>query len=280
MSFKRDFLSRLIIALVMGLIGLTFAWYSTFTFVIVLVFFTGVALWEYFSMVEHGGFHPYRLLGFSAAIGFFISAYLMPLEFQNNLFLFSIAAVVVMQAAHSKIFPSDRRLTLLIITIFGAVYIGGSLSFAVDIRKIHDLKLSQSSIDLLFLLPFVGAWSADTGAYISGKILGRDKLAPTISEKKSVEGFIGGIAAASAAVCIYGRLLNLPLSLLFSLGIIIPIFGAMGDLFESTLKRRFELKDSGTFFRAHGGVLDRFDSVFFALPVTYAILYFHFIYQH
>ncbi len=120
------------------------------------------------------------------------------------------------------------------------------------------------------LLGLMLVWSADTGAYLAGTRLGRHKLAPTISPGKTWEGVAGGVLLALAVAAAGGALLGIrgiafvPLLLLALLTVAAAI---VGDLFESLLKRHALVKDSGTLFPGHGGILDRLDSVFAALPL-------------
>lgn len=115
---------------------------------------------------------------------------------------------------------------------------------------------------------FIILWSFDTGAYVTGKPLGKHKMVPVISPAKSWEGFAGGIIIA-AVVCYVTGTYYTVLSRIdwYVMLLMIIILGTAGDLFESVLKRNAGVKDSGTLMPGHGGVLDRFDSVFFSLPV-------------
>ena len=124
---------------------------------------------------------------------------------------------------------------------------------------------------LLLLLSI--AWVSDTGAYFVGTFLGKHKMAPKISPKKSWEGFFGGLicSVAGAVVLRFTGLLDLSLFDAIAVGIIICIFGVLGDLVESQLKRNFGVKDSGSIMPGHGGMLDRFDGALLAFPV--AIIY-------
>lgn len=114
-------------------------------------------------------------------------------------------------------------------------------------------------------------WIGDTGAYFSGLLLGRHKLAPEISPNKTVEGLAGGMVVTALAGVGLGVWWRLGLGLWHSLalGILITIFGTLGDLVESKIKRAAGAKDSGSLLPGHGGVLDRFDSLMFAAPVVY-----------
>lgn len=124
------------------------------------------------------------------------------------------------------------------------------------------------------LVPIMIPFIADAGAYFAGKFLGKHKMAPVLSPHKTVEGAVGGLAAGVLSMVIYGLVMQFALGLHFHYGyaVIYGLLGSVvsiiGDLSFSMVKRETGIKDYGTIFRAHGGVLDRFDSVIFAAPVV------------
>lgn len=121
------------------------------------------------------------------------------------------------------------------------------------------------------LLAILGTFAVDTGAYFTGRAIGRHKLAPKISPKKTWEGVFGGAVAAVGAVIGLSALMDLPLAVWESslIGLAITVAGVAGDLFESWLKRRADVKDSGKIIPGHGGILDRIDSLAPNLVVVY-----------
>jgi phosphatidate cytidylyltransferase len=122
---------------------------------------------------------------------------------------------------------------------------------------------------------FIIIWASDTGAYFVGKYLGKRKLFERISPKKTIEGFFGGLVFSSVAgylLAYYTGVFN-PQKGIF-LGIVLAFMGTMGDLVESMIKRELGVKDSGTLLPGHGGMLDRFDSTFFAAPFYFFIVMF------
>ena len=131
---------------------------------------------------------------------------------------------------------------------------------------------------LYLLLPFVSAFTSDAFALFVGMSLGRHKLAPVLSPKKTVEGSVGGFAGAVICCLVYGLVvqMNLPVHVNFPAlalyGLLASLVSQMGDLSFSYIKREFGIKDYGTLFREHGGVLDRFDSVIFCAPLTYLLM--------
>ncbi len=152
---------------------------------------------------------------------------------------------------------------------FAGVAIPSIISLLVSILKMENAIF-------LFLIPFIVAWCCDTGAYIIGSLKGKHKFFPTISPNKSIEGIIGGILTAISGMAIYCLILffinkNFNILPLIIISIICPVISIMGDLFFSYIKRSCNIKDYSKILPGHGGILDRFDSVIFVLPICYSI---------
>lgn len=124
------------------------------------------------------------------------------------------------------------------------------------------------------VITLTAAWAGDTGAYFAGRFLGKAKLAPVISPKKTWAGFWGGMVSATLGMFVVRELGQLPLTIgeTVFLGVVLDALGVLGDLAESLLKRAFGVKDSGTLLPGHGGLLDRIDSVFFIAPAVLVFL--------
>ena len=154
-----------------------------------------------------------------------------------------------------------------VLTVFGVFYV---TFFFGHLLLILDLKYS----DIILLLPFITAWCTDTFAYLVGLTMGKRKLCPLISPKKSVEGAIGGALGCVASTAIFGGIVNamgypIPLIHFIVLGLLCGVFSQFGDLTASLWKRYTGIKDFGKIFPGHGGILDRFDSIIFTLPIIY-----------
>lgn len=127
----------------------------------------------------------------------------------------------------------------------------------------------------LYMLVFIGAWSTDSFAYFIGKKFGKHKLIPEVSPNKTVEGAIGGVAGCVIAYCVYGLILvkffdtSVKFLPLVIMGLIIGVVDQIGDLIASYIKREQGIKDYGTIFPGHGGVMDRFDSILAIAPVIF-----------
>lgn len=161
--------------------------------------------------------------------------------------------------------------------MFILIYAAGLPGFLLLLRELPRTALSSYSYgegaSFVFLL-FLMVWGCDTGAYTVGRLVGRHKLAPAISPKKTVEGAVGGLlfAVAGAAAGKVYLVDGLSWADAVILGIGAGLLGQAGDLVESVLKREADVKDSARFIPGHGGVLDRFDSVFLAAPFVYGYL--------
>ncbi len=144
--------------------------------------------------------------------------------------------------------------------VMAVAYIGIGFMYFFETRE-------SGLIYILYALLIV--WLTDTGAYLFGKAFGRRKLWPQISPNKTIEGSLGGtlVSVIIPVVFVMTGLMDGSLWLLIPFTIVLSIFGQMGDLVESALKRHFDVKDSGTFLPGHGGILDRFDSFIFVLPL-------------
>jgi len=150
--------------------------------------------------------------------------------------------------------------------LFASLYLGLPLGALVAVRSL----VGREAVLLLLLTVVV----SDTAQYYGGSLLGRHRLAPAISPKKSVEGAVGGFVAGIAAIAIAGHwwLPHVPPGGRIGLGVVIVATGILGDLFESQIKRSAGVKDSSALIPGHGGVLDRIDALLFAAPAYYVFL--------
>ena len=153
---------------------------------------------------------------------------------------------------------------------FGPLYVGGGLGAIILLRRDAD-RLGPYAGAGFVVLALSLAWASDTGAYFAGRFLGKHKLYPAVSPKKTVEGAIGGLAAsvASAVVAHFWFLPMLPLVDALVLSTVAGSLGQAGDLGESLLKRSFGVKDSGGIVPGHGGILDRTDALLLTGTMTY-----------
>jgi len=164
-------------------------------------------------------------------------------------------------------------------TLSSHVCVPQLLTYLIRLRNVSLPSIAPRGTDallpagaLLVMLLMAVVWGMDTAAYAVGKTWGRHKLCPAISPGKTVEGAIAGFLAAAGLCVATGYWFGLPVVHGLILGSAIGILGQAGDLFESLLKRRAGVKDSGIIIPGHGGVLDRFDSLLFSAPVAFYYL--------
>lgn len=181
-----------------------------------------------------------------------------------GLFAFYLIALEVIK-------PNQNSVFSVIFTLFGYLYIPWLLGYVITLRYTPDGVLGLWYL----MLPMLAIIASDVGAYLIGSLFGRRKLAPKLSPKKTLEGAFGGLGLATIVVTssAYGLETWLGLSVnlydAFLFSILVGSAAQLGDLFESLLKRWAGVKDTGAFLPGHGGILDRIDSIIFAVPVTY-----------
>lgn len=154
-------------------------------------------------------------------------------------------------------------------TVLGASWIGLGLGHLLLLRRLHDEPR------LIVFTVLLTVWAADTLAYVTGRLVGRHKLAPRLSPAKTWEGFFGGALAGTfvAFVALYdSRSHYLVIWQAVVLGVVVVLAAVAGDLFESALKRDMEVKDTGRLLGGHGGVLDRVDALLFAGAAAYYLV--------
>jgi phosphatidate cytidylyltransferase len=265
-------------------------------FAVVIVYLGGVILGVVLALLAAGGaLELYRLaarrgtqafapLGAVLAAGlvggavFEVEAgatarYAWPAAFCATLILFS--AAIWMRGVNGN------PLASVAVTLTGALLLGGSFSYAILLRHLGEAQGGMGEVDAargaaLVAFPITLAWMGDTFAYFGGRAWGRRKLMPSVSPGKTMEGAVANlvgtvIVGAVYAWLVFDRWHGLPIGPLAGgvAGLIISPAAQVGDLAESLLKREAGVKDSGRLLPGHGGVLDRFDSLLFAVPVAY-----------
>jgi len=227
-----------------------------------------VAMWEYYRMVFKDHDPPVPL--FYSLWGYFNGTLtVVAAVWGRPEALFVPLMINLIGAAFVSLFrfktASDAPLVV-VKQAFGLIYIPLFLSSAV--LMYHD---SSGPLWILFLLGVVTL--GDTGAYYLGTYLGRHKLCPAVSPKKSIEGALGGLAANLLFALVFNLFFfdQVPLVVCLLLAVVVGAFGQVGDLFESQFKRAAGIKDSSSLLPGHGGFLDRIDALLFALPTAYLL---------
>ncbi len=181
-----------------------------------------------------------------------------------------IMALIALMFAYVFTFPKYHA-NQVMSTYFSLIYAPVMLSFVFLTRQL------ENGIYLVWMI-FINSWISDTCAYLVGVMIGKHKLAPVLSPKKSIEGSVGGIVGSVLVGALFGYFMDVTLETQ-QLVLILPVVGGVGsvisqvgDLAASAVKRNFEIKDYGKLIPGHGGIMDRFDSVIFTAPITYFLI--------
>jgi len=232
----------------------------------------GLALGEFYSLMQRKGAEPLRILGMACSV--FIADYYYVQPTTSSHQVMGVIVLVVLMAFIWELFTPTLNPGLnLSITFAGILYIPVLLGTAIDLRQFDHFMDTNLTFAIV-----IGVWSCDSFAFIFGTMFGKRKILPEISPKKSWVGSISGLIGSFIIFYIFynygilGDIFNIKDCVILS--IIVGFFGQLGDFTESMIKRDVGVKDSGTLLAGHGGVLDRFDSLIFAMPFSY--LYVHF----
>ena len=305
---RSELATRVLTSLVLVPLVLAAGWFGDWALAALLSIAAAVAAWEYFRIARAAGHAPFapagitlaaliplsvhaRYLGlpgtaleggsvFGGAIGTVLEPVLRALVAILTLSLSGAAMILLALIAASIVRrgPAGKPLGAVAVTITGALYTGGMLSFAYALRY-HPYAVGAAAGAVVLAFPLIITWVTDTGAFFVGRAIGKRKLLPAVSPGKSLEGAVGGLVAAMLAAWLYERYALGPVARLafypgavILFGAIVSIAGQVGDLAESLLKREAGVKDSSRVIPGHGGVLDRIDSLLFTVPVAFWLL--------
>lgn len=257
---------------------------------------SAIGAWEFYRIVRGAGAYPLGDVGIAlagllplAVHASYLGVFVVRPALLALLVLLLLGATIWLRGVGGRPIASAAT------TLLGIVYTAGMLSFGYAIRY-HDTVAGYDVVGarqaalgawalrvppggVLLIFPLVVTWASDIGAYFVGRAIGGRKLIPSVSPGKTVAGAVGGLAASMLVSWLYARSVLVPVAnlgftpwgaLLF--GAIISVAAQVGDLFESLIKREGGVKDSSRIIPGHGGVLDRFDSLIFVLPVAYLLL--------
>lgn len=237
-----------------------------------VVIVSWVGLNEFFKAV---GLFKSKILcafGYLAAVLITAGTVFMPRTSVVLVFAYVIILFILM-------LMSDRKLTFTDISlhVMGLIYIPYFMSHIIYVRQ---LEFGAVFIWLIFL----GAFMTDSCAFFTGKAIGKHKLCPNISPKKTIEGAVGGVIGCGLSFILFGFIVNTFLSgflngiqldylRLFILGLVVAVISEIGDLVASMIKRQFDIKDFGKILPGHGGILDRCDSIILVAPTVFLFIY-------
>lgn len=228
---------------------------------------------EFYNFFKETDIKPQKKVGIVGGLAFFILSVISEKSetITQPLFLLIpiIFSIFVIELYRNRTNPTGN----IAYTILGIIYIAIPITLLHRLSYFQDFKFGHEYNFELIIGYFFILWANDTAAYLIGRKVGKTKLFPRISPKKTWEGSIGGVVFG----LIVGYLNFLifphtPLLVWLGIALIVVIFGSLGDLVESMFKRSLNIKDSGSLLPGHGGVLDRFDGIFISAPIVYAFL--------
>jgi len=280
MTWKRVATAAVLIPCVVGLV----LWGSTAAMAVALALVILLALFEYFALGDAIGHRAYRFWTASCALALVYTQWLAAIapsyELAGGLaFHRAIGRILGVIPAVQDVFfifllgvtalslwtkrPMVEALPAAGISCSGLLLVALPLTYAI---RLHGISQDGPKL-LMFVL--VITWVGDTAAYFIGRAVGKHKLAPVLSPKKTWEGTIASILGALLVAVVFTRWLTVPLPHLLAMAAVGNIAGQTGDLLESAYKRSAGVKDSGSLLPGHGGVLDRIDALILAIPVVW-----------
>lgn len=280
-SKQKNLITRSITGILFVAIMVT-SFLQSFNMIVVFALITGLATWEFTGLVnEHKHVNVNRLITTVAGVYFFFAvAGVNSGAIQTNAVFVPYLLTIIYLFISGLYTKSGDSVNDWAYTMLSQMYI------ALPLSTINVIAFRQAADGLnyyYYLLPlsiFIFLWTNDTGAYCTGSLFGKHKLFPRISPAKSWEGSIGGgiLVLIVASIMYYIESQGENLSGLnfiewLGLGLVVVVFGTLGDLVESLLKRTLGIKDSGNILPGHGGILDRFDSSLMAIPASVVYLY-------
>lgn len=244
---------------------------------------TGLTLWEYTGLVNGlDNVQVNRFISTVAGVYFFLAVAGWRTGIVNNFVVMVPYLLTIVYLFISELYTKNKNaINDWAYTMLGQMYI--ALPFSMINILAFEMAPDQSGVSYDTMLPlsvFIFLWVNDSGAYLTGSLLGRHKLFPRISPGKTWEGSIGGGILVIAVATLLGYLVNrgvdmprLSIPGWMGLGLVIAVVGTWGDLVESLFKRTLGIKDSGNILPGHGGMMDRFDSSLMAIPAAVLYLY-------
>jgi phosphatidate cytidylyltransferase len=264
-------------------LAMAVVWYGGWPLTALVVAVAVLGTGELFGLAERQGVRPSRVLGFLAAAAIPVAAYLVltdvgARDFVNGAWPYAIAAwlIVVLTWALVARAPGERPLSAAGTLVLAAAYTAALPTFLLTIRHGQHAERSWAGTWLVFF-PLVVTWVCDSVAMFAGRAIGGPKLAPVVSPGKTRAGGIAGVAGGLVVAPLFGLLIfpavgvTPPLWQLVAVAGVLAVVGQVGDLAESLFKREAGVKDSSHLIPGHGGVLDRFDSLYFVVPTAAAL---------
>lgn len=275
MSNKKNTITRIIVSIGAIPIILGICYYGKLAFLAFALLIGLMSFYEFSAMVIKKNSFVNKFIGYLSTATLILNAYFNFAEFEVIVYITVILLTLVelFRNRNSAIYNIGS-------TLFATFYIGLFASSLVEIRELYNISsFIYNRGGLIIITLIITIWVCDSAAFFIGSPFGKHKLYRRISPNKSWEGAIAGfIFSVIAVIALKEIILDfLNWQDIIFIGVIVGIFGQIGDLIESLIKRDASVKDSSSIIPGHGGIFDRFDSLLFTAPIIY--LYFHFMVQ-
>jgi phosphatidate cytidylyltransferase len=283
MSADGNLIRRVLFAVIAIPLALALVWYGGIPLAIVLAIAAVLGARELFDLAARQGVQPLRPLGLAtvAALAPIVYGAMISVEIRQWIsgawpYVAALWLIVLLTWVLAARAPTDRPLSVAGVTLLAVAYAGALPVFLLAIRHAQHSLRSWSGAWLVFF-PLVVTWVCDTAAMFGGRALGGPKLAPRVSPGKTRSGSTAGVIGGLLVAPVFGALVfpqvgvEVPLWHLLVIAGVLSIVGQVGDLTESLFKREAGVKDSSALIPGHGGVLDRFDSLYFVIPTAAAL---------
>lgn len=248
--------------------------YNTYSFLLVFSVIAVLALYEFYNLIRKTvkGSEPNKIFNTLGGLLLFISSYSFFSTTNIAFPFFALYILYILLLFISELFlRKENPIKSLAYAVLGQVYVALPLSLLPFLA--FSYAVDGSYHYALILAVFIFIWVNDSFAYLWGSLLGKHRMFERISPKKSWEGFAGGAICSVIASVVYANYYpSLPLWAWIGVAIVVVVFGTLGDLVESLIKRTLNVKDSGNLLPGHGGILDRIDSVIFAIPALFVYI--------
>jgi phosphatidate cytidylyltransferase len=264
-------------------VALGIVWYGGVALAVLLALAGALGTRELFGLAAAHGVRPAQVLGVvtSAALPPVVYATLAAPDVRAWMdaawpYLAAVWLMALLSWALLARAPGEKPLEATAVTLLGVMYTGGLPAFLLVIRHAQFSERSWAAAWLVFF-PLVVTWVCDTAAMFGGRMVGGPKLAPTISPGKTRSGAIAGVIGGLVVALIFSAVvfphvgIEVSLAYLLLVAAVLSVIGQVGDLAESLFKREAGVKDSSRLIPGHGGVLDRFDSLYFVIPAAAAM---------
>lgn len=270
---------RIIFAVIAAPAGIAIVYLGGAALATLLAIIAALGAWELCRIARAAGADPFDGVAIVGAAAVPLLVHGVQLRvLAPNVTEVAVAILAIFAATIFLRGTSRRPLLAAATTVFAIAYVG-MIAYVYALRY-HDYAIDARSGTVLVMLPILLTWATDVGAYAFGRMFGKRKLMPSVSPGKTVEGAVGGLIFTVIVAALYVNFLlhpfaQLALTLLGTIvfGVVISAVAQIGDLAESLIKREAGVKDSSALIPGHGGILDRFDSMLFVLPVAALLLH-------